>query len=112
MNVGLQIVKCSLSLLHQKEWDQIHLVSTTTHQFNLIENHVTICSVYPFKTLYGGDHIQVWGTCKRAELAQDFEESKQINSEYGEIELAFKPNCFLKEGETIFDTNIFAFIKL
>ncbi len=107
MNIGLEIIKCTIPTLRNKKWDQIHLLSTTDSQFNLIEGGVTLCTIFPHRVMYNRDHTQIWGTCKRSILADDFEESKQINSEFGEIEIAFKQNCFLKEGEVIYNADIF-----
>jgi hypothetical protein len=107
MNVGLEIIKCTLDDLQGAKWEQIHLISINDSQFNLVKNRTTICTVFPYRVMYNRDHTQIWGTCRRSILADDFEESKQINSEFGEIEIAFKQNCFLKEGEVIYNADIF-----
>ena len=107
MNVGLRIIQCTLDSLRDKEWEQIHLISINDSQFNLVEGSITICTIFPYRVMYNREHTQIWGTCRRSVLADDFEESKQINSEFGEIEIAFKQNCLLKEGQVIYDTNIF-----
>ena len=39
-------------------------------------------------------------------LAEDFADSQEIISTYGDIEIAFKQNCFLEEGQSIVDTSI------
>ena len=107
MNVGLQITKCSYKEIEGRSWEQVHLASINTNQFNIVENGRTVLTVYPYRTMYNKHHTQVWGTFKRSWLADDFEKSKQVLSEYGEIEIAFKQNCFLKEGETIINTEAF-----
>tara|TARA_B100001939_G_C16793168_1_gene552264 strand:- start:499 stop:840 length:342 start_codon:yes stop_codon:yes gene_type:complete len=106
LNVGLKIVKCSSEEFQGAEWEEIYLMSINSDQFKIIEKGYTIFTIYPYKTMYARDHVQVWGTFKRSVLADDFETTKQIIDQYGEIELAFSQNCFLQEGHTIVDTNM------
>lgn len=98
MNVGLKIVKCSCQELEGKSWEQIHLFSVNSNQINFIEKKACIFSVFPHSTMYGKNQIQIWGTFKKSLLSNDL---LGVDSEYGEIEIAFMPNCFLKKGQKI-----------
>ena len=107
MNVGLKIIRCSSEEFEGAEWKEVNLISINSDQIKIIEKGYTLFTVYPYRTMYSRDGTQIWGTFKRSVLAEDFDKSKQINSKYGEIEIAFRQNCFLKEGQSIVDTNIF-----
>jgi len=107
LNVGLKIIKCSQEEFTGAMWVEIHIASINSNQFNIVEKGRSIFSVYPYRTMYEKDTTRVWGTFKRAHLADDFEKSKEIISKYGEIELVFQQNCFLEEGQSIIDANIF-----
>jgi len=94
MNVGLKIIKCSLTELEGKEWEQINLFSINSNQINIVEDKSCILSVFPHRTMYCKNFIQIWGFCKKSFIKNN---SLEINSNYGEIEFIFSPNCFLKK---------------
>ena len=106
MNVGLKIVKCSKKEYEGAEWEEIHLASINSDQFNIVHKGSALFTIYPYRTMYGRDATQIWGTFKRSVLAEDFADSQEIISTYGDIEIAFKQNCFLEEGQSIVDTSI------
>ena len=55
MNVGLKIVKCSKKEYEGAEWEEIHLASVNSDQFNIIHKGSALFTIYPYRTMYGRD---------------------------------------------------------